>query len=67
MHQSFAATVEFKGIKNAKDSVYQFMISIMVREIVKMNQMKESQVTIVVSFNKETLLHICGCIFSSGM
>ena len=44
MHQSFAATVEFKGIKNAKDSVNQFMISIMVREIVKMVQMKESQV-----------------------
>ena len=51
MHQTFVATVEFKEIKNAKDGVYQFMISIMVRKIVIMDQMKESQVAIV-SFNE---------------
>ena len=54
MHQDFVARLEFKETKHVKDGVYQLLISIMMRKIVTMEQMKESQVTFVNSKKKTT-------------
>ena len=42
MHQDFVATAEFKGIKNAKEDVYQDGRSMTVIKTVIMDQMKRS-------------------------
>ena len=42
MHQDFAATAEFKGIKNAKEDVSAKVGSMMAPKTVIMDQMKRS-------------------------